>query len=421
MSRRKLQTQATVWTSLSQSDQQDEITAVQELARDLVAKVVEVVAERGMTCAHVQIAKFAVDVDKGEVVITSKGFASDDMLTDLAHAKGKIAKLTVLDAEQFNKKSTLLVADKDQPSLLGDDGDDQADHLSDDELYRRAVEIVRKERKCSTSHIQRALAIGYNKASRLVERMEVEKVVSAADHVGKREVLIGDGSASDDDIADISAEMDEAESAMDEPDDLHVESDAQKGGFASRMAGYAKERNPFDVNEDEQSSWSDWNDGWDAADRSDGAPEVDPDLGNTPVEDDPQDFPEVDEPVEVEGDQDPEPEDDQPAPEIEPEVEDEPEPEAEPDAENALADGQQARLKGSGKDENPFDGGTDGHTAWAEGWSSADGEIKQLVADGYKAGFGGKSKSDCPWKKSSDGERFWLEGFANGQADAKGR
>ncbi len=60
----------------------------------------------------------------------------------------------------------------------------------DDALYDQAVAIVIKDRKCSTSYIQRKLAIGYNKAARLVEQMEDEGVVSSANHVGKREVLV---------------------------------------------------------------------------------------------------------------------------------------------------------------------------------------------------------------------------------------
>jgi S-DNA-T family DNA segregation ATPase FtsK/SpoIIIE len=60
----------------------------------------------------------------------------------------------------------------------------------DDLLYDQAVAIVIKDRKCSTSYIQRKLAIGYNKAARLVEQMEDEGVVSSSNHVGKREVLV---------------------------------------------------------------------------------------------------------------------------------------------------------------------------------------------------------------------------------------
>ena len=61
---------------------------------------------------------------------------------------------------------------------------------SDDALYDQAVAIVAKDRKCSTSYIQRKLSVGYNKAAKLVEMMEAEGVVSQANHVGKREVLV---------------------------------------------------------------------------------------------------------------------------------------------------------------------------------------------------------------------------------------
>ena len=60
----------------------------------------------------------------------------------------------------------------------------------EDALYDQAVQIVLQDRKCSTSYIQRKLAIGYNKAARLVEQMEEAGLVSAANHVGKREVLV---------------------------------------------------------------------------------------------------------------------------------------------------------------------------------------------------------------------------------------
>jgi S-DNA-T family DNA segregation ATPase FtsK/SpoIIIE len=61
---------------------------------------------------------------------------------------------------------------------------------SDDALYDQAVAIVARDRKCSTSYIQRKLGIGYNKAARLVEQMEEQGVVTRANHVGKREILV---------------------------------------------------------------------------------------------------------------------------------------------------------------------------------------------------------------------------------------
>jgi S-DNA-T family DNA segregation ATPase FtsK/SpoIIIE len=61
---------------------------------------------------------------------------------------------------------------------------------SDDILYDKAVAIVARDRKCSTSYIQRKLAIGYNKAARLVEMMEGNGIVSPANAVGKRDIMI---------------------------------------------------------------------------------------------------------------------------------------------------------------------------------------------------------------------------------------
>ena len=63
---------------------------------------------------------------------------------------------------------------------------------SGDDLYDRAVALVAREQKASTSFIQRHLQIGYNRAARIIEQMERESVVGQANHVGKREVLVSD-------------------------------------------------------------------------------------------------------------------------------------------------------------------------------------------------------------------------------------
>ena len=74
--------------------------------------------------------------------------------------------------------------------VLGLGGNTGGNTGGEDALYDQAVQIAIRDRKCSTSYIQRKLAIGYNKAARLVEQMEEQGVVSAANHVGKREVLV---------------------------------------------------------------------------------------------------------------------------------------------------------------------------------------------------------------------------------------
>lgn len=70
------------------------------------------------------------------------------------------------------------------------DGAPSGDDSPEDQLYRRAVQIVAESQKASTSYVQRQLRIGYNSAARLIERMEKDGKVGRPDHVGRREVLI---------------------------------------------------------------------------------------------------------------------------------------------------------------------------------------------------------------------------------------
>ena len=77
--------------------------------------------------------------------------------------------------------------DEDSSSGSGSSGgniDDSADP------YDQAVAIVLRDRKVSTSYIQRRLSIGYNRAASLIERMEQEGLISSANHAGKREILV---------------------------------------------------------------------------------------------------------------------------------------------------------------------------------------------------------------------------------------
>ncbi|MBQ8436997.1 MAG: DNA translocase FtsK 4TM domain-containing protein [Alphaproteobacteria bacterium] len=77
--------------------------------------------------------------------------------------------------------------EKDSGSAVFDKGDFASG--SDEDLYSQAVAIVQNDKKASTSYIQRKLRIGYNRAASLIDKMEAEGIISAADHVGRREVL----------------------------------------------------------------------------------------------------------------------------------------------------------------------------------------------------------------------------------------
>ena len=77
-----------------------------------------------------------------------------------------------------------ITAIKDSDSVSDENNED----IKDD-LYYKAVDIIKSERKASTSFLQRKLQIGYNRAARIMETMEKEGIVGQANHVGKREIL----------------------------------------------------------------------------------------------------------------------------------------------------------------------------------------------------------------------------------------
>ena len=84
--------------------------------------------------------------------------------------------------------------DGDGDGAMGGDGDG----MSGDDLYDRAVAVVTRDRKASTSYIQRRLQIGYNRAASIMERMENEGIVGPANHAGKREILVETSRARED-------------------------------------------------------------------------------------------------------------------------------------------------------------------------------------------------------------------------------
>ncbi|ETS09506.1 hypothetical protein BHOIPH791_06450 [Bartonella henselae] len=101
--------------------------------------------------------------------------ADDEVEQVVAHLKGQARP------DYLETITQEIVENGDDVSLTSPSADDP---------YSQAVAVVLRDRKASTSYIQRRLGIGYNRAASLIERMEEEGIISAANHAGKREILV---------------------------------------------------------------------------------------------------------------------------------------------------------------------------------------------------------------------------------------
>ncbi|WP_299817914.1 DNA translocase FtsK [uncultured Roseibium sp.] len=110
-------------------------------------------------------------------------FVADDEVEDI------VQHLKVQGTPQYLEA----VTEEDEGGDSPYDGGSSAGGEEGNDLYDKAVAIVLKDKKASTSYIQRRLSIGYNRAASLIERMEQEGLISSANHAGKREILVQNG------------------------------------------------------------------------------------------------------------------------------------------------------------------------------------------------------------------------------------
>lgn len=342
LSRRRKDIQATIWSKLSEDQQRDEIEACTSLADDVIAAVVDVVASAGHDVVHAKLDNFKIK--DGAVTITAKGSADDGAVLALNHVGHKNLKIIVADVERFEQNRTDVEADPDQPEMFPEDGacEQGAEHLSDEQLYQAAVNIVLTDRKCSTSYIQRKLAIAYNKAARLIERMEEEGVASPADHLGKREIL-------------------EQESG---PDDDQVDGDQEPDLTGEEVDEIAAE---MDQDADD-------------LDR-----ELDQDDGTEDHEDLDQASGEMDEDELI------------------------------AHQSRLKSEGSDAKLKGQGVDDCPYDGGTTEYHHWRIGYDETGSKISELINQGREAAISGSLPDVCPWNEQP--RVYWMKGYNDAKAE----
>jgi S-DNA-T family DNA segregation ATPase FtsK/SpoIIIE len=112
----------------------------------------------------------------GRITRVHAPFVSDSEIESI------VSFLKAQGEPQYIEEVTLDPEELDEMGM----GEDESD--ADRALYNKAVAIVKRDGKASTSYLQRCLKLGYNRAARLIEQMEKEGVISPPNHAGKREV-----------------------------------------------------------------------------------------------------------------------------------------------------------------------------------------------------------------------------------------
>lgn len=201
------------WSAMSPSEQRDVATAIDYGVEVLVQRVVRIVASEGRPEIKAQLENYT---DKGGGEITAKikiALADDDTVLALHRASGKHVLIVAADAAGFMGERKPVEIDREDPELEFDAGNDAANRASGDDqgqrhpadssdladagdkvvddeaLYQRAVGEVRERDSVSVSMLQRVLGVGFDVATRIVDRMQAEGVVSAPDVTTKRTVL----------------------------------------------------------------------------------------------------------------------------------------------------------------------------------------------------------------------------------------
>ncbi|EOZ0488125.1 DNA translocase FtsK [Pseudomonas aeruginosa] len=179
------------WQKLPEAKQQDIIDRLERQVRNAATIAVHTIAGSDRDTVYGKLESFTAK-DKVKAVFTvSPSSPNQEQLFGAVHQD---CLLIIGGAAEFLDGMKDVKADPDQNPLDLNDGDgdmeeDGAWGADTDPLYQAAVEFVRETRRASISAIQRKLKIGYNRAARIIERMEKEGVVTAADSNGGREVL----------------------------------------------------------------------------------------------------------------------------------------------------------------------------------------------------------------------------------------
>ena len=183
---------------LGEDDQQEVIDRITEKASDVVRSAVSIIASRGATTIELTMKEVKFDAKK----LTATGIidAKAPNRKELIDSAGHLC-LLVMAPDDYHEGTDFVKPERDQHELplsaseiiagAGLDRQQQEEDLPDgpDPLYQEALSFVHSTRRASVSAIQRHLKIGYNRATRMIEQMEAEGVITPIDSNGGREVI----------------------------------------------------------------------------------------------------------------------------------------------------------------------------------------------------------------------------------------
>ena len=186
----------TAWTAMSEDKQRDVASAMELAANDIIRKTVRLLTKHDFPRCVVQLGEIKiVGGDKSRIegkIVAGNISENREVLGD--HVNTHV-QLVCIDSDTFMGERAPADVDPDQPELpVGDEALEPG--TIPDKMIQKARDVISRENKASTSFVQRRLAIGYNKAARIMEVLEEEGFVSAPDDTGKRTVIGKDGDES---------------------------------------------------------------------------------------------------------------------------------------------------------------------------------------------------------------------------------
>lgn len=178
----------TAWSAMSEDKQRDFCNGIEMATRDLVRQTVRLLSNYEFPRCVVNLGEVKIiggDKTRIEAKITAANV--EEYRNVLGEHVSQSVMLLCVDSDAFMGEKAPAKVDPDQPELpVGEDV--EAETIASD-MVRKARDIILREKAASTSLVQRRLAIGYNKAARIMEILESEGFVSPADATGKRTII----------------------------------------------------------------------------------------------------------------------------------------------------------------------------------------------------------------------------------------